>query len=329
MAERITENLWRLDIPLEGNPLKNLNSYLITGERSLLIDTGFRWDSCRTAMERQLEEVGVDREKMDIFVTHLHSDHAGLAPELLRGDGCIFMGRTDGARMPEYGEKTAWEEMYREYVENGFSPAETEALWQNNPAQTAAPLPGGSYVFLEDGAELTYGGRTLRCILTPGHTPGHMCLYDEGEETLFCGDHILFHITPNICRWPGVEDSLGEYLASLERVDALAVKTVLPAHRTAEHDLHRRVAELKAHHSTRIAEALATVRACPGMTAYDIAGKMAWSIRCRSWAEFPVIQKFFAVGEAMAHLDYLETRGQVARERRGEKIVYYAVGEQS
>ena len=54
MAERITSNLWRLDIPLVGNPLKNLNSYLITGERSLLIDTGFREPACREAMERQL-----------------------------------------------------------------------------------------------------------------------------------------------------------------------------------------------------------------------------------------------------------------------------------
>ena len=54
MAERLAEDLWRLDIPLVGNPLKNLNSYLLTGERSLLIDTGFRQQSCREAMERQL-----------------------------------------------------------------------------------------------------------------------------------------------------------------------------------------------------------------------------------------------------------------------------------
>ena len=51
MAERIGKNLWRLDIPLVGNPLKNLNSYLLTGPRSLLIDTGFRQNPCRAAME--------------------------------------------------------------------------------------------------------------------------------------------------------------------------------------------------------------------------------------------------------------------------------------
>ena len=67
MAERLAEDLWRLDIPLVGNPLKNLNSYLLTGERSLLIDTGFRQQSCREAMERQLAETHVDRE---IFGQH-------------------------------------------------------------------------------------------------------------------------------------------------------------------------------------------------------------------------------------------------------------------
>ena len=59
MAKQIAENLWQLEVPLEGNPLKTLNSYLILGERSLLIDTGFRWASCRIAMERELEEIHV------------------------------------------------------------------------------------------------------------------------------------------------------------------------------------------------------------------------------------------------------------------------------
>ena len=108
MAEHIADNLWRLDIPLEGNPLKNLNSYLIVGEeRSLLIDTGFRWTSCRLAMERELAEVGVDQSRMDVFATHLHSDHVGLAPELIRELGL------GGNRLTFYcGDKEALEEVF-------------------------------------------------------------------------------------------------------------------------------------------------------------------------------------------------------------------------
>ena len=43
MAERISEGLYRIPVPLPGNPLRELNSYLLTGgERAVLIDTGFR-----------------------------------------------------------------------------------------------------------------------------------------------------------------------------------------------------------------------------------------------------------------------------------------------
>ena len=92
MAEQLAGNLWKLRIPLVGNPLKTLNSYLLLGERNLLIDTGFRQEPCREAMERQLAEIGVDRDRMDIFCTHLHSDHTGLAPELIRPGCRIYIG---------------------------------------------------------------------------------------------------------------------------------------------------------------------------------------------------------------------------------------------
>ena len=213
MAERLARDLWRLDIPLVGNPLKNLNSYLLTGERSLLIDTGFRQQPCREAMERQLAETHVDRDRLDIFCTHLHSDHTGLAPELIRPGCRIFIGELDVPGLRNAADPAGWERRYREYVLDGFSHAEMRELWGENPAQTAAPpWREGLYTALPDGAELRYSGRILRCVLTPGHTPGHLCLYDPEARRLFCGDHVLFHITPNICRWQGVQDSLGDYL---------------------------------------------------------------------------------------------------------------------
>mgnify|MGYP001774957674 FL=1 len=74
-----------------------------------------------------------------------------------------------------------------------------------------------------------------------------------------------------------------------------------------------------------IENAWETVRRRPGLTAYEIAGHMAWSIRCRSWEDFPLTQKFFAVGEALAHLDYLEARGRVERRERAGKWTYHAL----
>ena len=304
--EALANDLWRLEIPLPGSPLKTLNSYLIrTSDRSLLIDTGFRQPPCREAMEQQLDALGIDRDRLDIFLTHLHSDHTGLAPELLPEGGQIYISRIDGPGVAEAMDDGFWRHFYDSYGKEGFSQAEIDSLWDANPAQTAAP---GSwrYTPLEDGDTLFYGGRRLQCLLTPGHTPGHMCLYEPEAGWLFSGDHILFHITPNICRWERLPDALGSYLQSLDQVRNLPVKLLLPAHRGERGALTQRVDELKGHHAARLTAALSVVEQYPGLTAYEIAGRMRWSIRCRDWKTFPLTQKLFAVGEALSHLDHLE-----------------------
>ncbi len=175
--EQLSKDLWRLEIPLVGSPLKTLNSYLILGaERSLLIDTGFRQEPCREAMEQQLSALGVDRNRLDIFLTHLHSDHTGLAPELIPESGQIYISRADGPGVCEAADDHSWRRLYAAYVREGFSQEEADGFWNSNPAQTAAPK-NWRFTPLEDGGTLFYGGHTLQCILTPGHTPGHMCLY--------------------------------------------------------------------------------------------------------------------------------------------------------
>lgn len=326
MAHRITKDLWQLEIPLVGNPLKNLNSYLILGERNLLIDTGFRQEPCRAAMEQQLAELKVDLNRTDIFLTHLHSDHTGLAPELIRPGCRIYIGRTDGIRMLEFQDGDHWQALYSAYIKDGFSQEEMTALWGSNPAQNAGPQPGVQYEYLEDGAVLSYGEHTLECILTPGHTPGHMCLYDREHHWLFSGDHVLFHITPNICRWVGVEDSLADYLQSLKNIRDLPVDLLLPAHRAETGNLRERADFLTEHHMQRLENALRVVRGEPGLNAYQIAGRMTWSIRSRNWQDFPLTQKYFAVGEALSHLDYLECRGRIIRREEHGRFVYVPAG---
>ena len=323
MAEQLARDLWRLEIPLEGSPLKTLNSYLIRGERSLLIDTGFRWPSCRAACERELAETGADRDLTDIFITHFHSDHVGLAPELIRPGCRILIGEVDGPGVADYMDESCWQNLYARYIQDGFTREETDRLRTGNPAQTAAPAVWTQYRYLRDGDTLSYGGHTLRCILTPGHTPGHMCLYEPEAGWLFTGDHILFHISPNICRWETMPDALGSYLESLQTVRDLPVELLLPAHRRDTGVLRDRVDELTAHHLRRVEDAWQTVREEPGLTGYEIAGRMRWRIRSRSWEDFPLEQKFFAVGEALAHLDYLEVRGRVFfREEQGKRRYY-------
>jgi hypothetical protein len=49
------------------------------------------------------------------------------------------------------------------------------------------------------------------------------------------------------------------------------------------------------------------------MTAYEVAGKMSWDITCENWAAFPPSQKWFATGEAIAHLQYLAIEGRIGK----------------
>ena len=92
-----------------------------------------------------------------------------------------------------------------------------------------------------------------------------------------------------------------------------------------EHRHGERIEALLAHHERRLAETEALLAEHPGMTAYETAGKMRWKIRAASWEEFPPSQKWFAVGECMAHLDYLRLRGRIRREMDGEVWRWFTV----
>jgi hypothetical protein len=49
---------------------------------------------------------------------------------------------------------------------------------------------------------------------------------------------------------------------------------------------------------------------------------MSWDIIFDSWDLFPVSQKWFAIGEAIAHLKYLKEKGIIRKEMREQKIVF-------
>lgn len=313
MVTQVAPNLYRIPVPLPGNPLKNLNAYLIRGPRNLLVDTGFRQEACRQALAAGLAELEVSMADTDIFLTHLHSDHAGLAPEFLAPTSRIFVSATDRAGLPGPACTGRWEDFDDLFLANGFPLPQLKELEQSNPARSLSPAPCGRYEAVADGDRFSYGGYTFQAILTPGHTPGHMVLWEEDHGILLLGDHVLFDITPNITVWPSYANPLGGYLDSLALVRRLPVRLPLPAHRTVQTGLRERIDEITAHHSRRCGEVLTVLSATPGLTAYDLTARMTWDIRCRGWEDFPVPQKWFAVGEAMAHLEYLMARGQVAR----------------
>lgn len=172
------------------------------------------------------------------------------------------------------------------------------------PGERLRDVLAGSVVVLH-GAVIDLGDLAVQCIHTPGHALGHMVLYLPHEQLLFTGDHILFDITPNISIWGNVPHSLEDYLSSLEKIRALSVRAAFPAHRHGEKSIYQRIDELQNHHKERLGEILRTVEEHPGATAYQLAGMITWSARGLGWAQFPPHQKWFAMGETLAHLYFL------------------------
>jgi glyoxylase-like metal-dependent hydrolase (beta-lactamase superfamily II) len=125
-----------------------------------------------------------------VVVTHGHVDHASGAPALAaRWPAAAFL-------------KLPW--------------PDRDARW---PVEWR-PLADDDLVDAGDGR--------LRVMHTPGHAPDHVCLFDEGERTLFCGDLVVAGSTVVIPGGRGGD--LAAYIQSLQRVLALGPRLLLPAH---------------------------------------------------------------------------------------------------
>ncbi len=323
MIEQVRENIYRIEIPLPQNPLKALNSYYIRGSnRSLLIDTGFNREECRTVMDRAIEELDIELHETDILVTHIHADHSGLAGYLSRPETEIYSGEFtkyglfDLSRLPRF---------YIEWIKQS-------GLIEMGLSPDPMVHPGFRYrsealnvSVVEDGVMLKVGDYELRCINTSGHAPDHMCLYDEKHKLLFSGDHILGGITPNNTIWQAPwtiqTDYLGDYFKSLEKIERLDIELTLPGHRALIKDCRKRIEELKTHHQNRLNNIL-DILGNKSLNGAQVASQMHWDIDVKKWEDFPKAQKLFASGEALSHLSHLVFIGVLEKELK-DGVVYY------
>ena len=325
MVKELFKNLYRIEIPLPKNPLKFVNSYVIkSSERNLIIDTGWNQKECIDAMQSGLGELGVDLKKTDFFITHYHIDHFGLISHIALNTSKIYFNQPDASWIRS---GTFWDESIQFARLNGFPEEELEAVLQSHPGfkfrsgfkiKPEDPL---TFHILKEGDGIRVGDYDFKCVETPGHTKGHMCLYESGKKIFIAGDHLLKDITPTISLWSNEWDPLKEYLASLDKVYLMDIEFVLPGHGAMFTNCKERIEELKHHHQERINE-ITTILGKGDKNAFQIASEMTWDILYDSWDLFPVTQKWFATGEAISHLKYLEGKERVRREMHQKKIIY-------
>jgi len=319
MIDEVMKNIYRVEVPLPGSPLKSINSYIIKGERNLIIDTGMNREECEKVLSTAIAELKIDLNKTDFFITHIHADHSGLVLKLKSESSKIFFNKPESELI---NRTDYWMEILNFAMRHGFPQEELQNALLKHPGYKYSPRGKIVPHIVYDGDIIPAGNYKLKCIETPGHTRGHICLYEENCKFLFSGDHLLLDITSNISSWDDSDNPLADYLESLTKVSKLKVEVVFPGHRRIFKNFYERIEELKEHHEKRLNEILAILQH-DGYNAYQVASRMTWDIDIKEWQDFPVSQKWFAHGEAIAHLKYLETTGQVKSRIDDRILVYY------
>jgi glyoxylase-like metal-dependent hydrolase (beta-lactamase superfamily II) len=315
--------LWvRMPLPFA---LKWINLWLIEDGRGwALVDTGIASETTRehwrAIFEGPLKGAPITR----VIATHMHPDHIGLAGWITRKFDCrLWMSRLEyitcrmlvadtGREAPEDGVRfyraCGWDEdsidSYRVRF-GGFGKA-------------VSRLPD-SYRRMSDGDAIEIGGRVWRAIAGNGHSPEHICLWQDELKLLISGDQVLPRISSNVSVFPTEPDGdpLSDWLNSCAKVRAAVPDDVLvlPAHNEPFRGLHARLTNLIDSHERHLDRVETRLRTEP-RRAVDLFG----ALFARSIGPDLI---GMATGETVAHLNCLAARGRAVRAMGADGVAWW------
>ncbi len=301
--------------------LNHINLWLLDdGEGVAVVDTGYDIDSTREAWDAILGRLG--RPVTRIIVTHYHPDHLGLAQWLAERTGAqvsmslgeFLAGHAVWNALPGYNET----DMVAQFRRNGLDETRCQAfVSRGNAYRRGVPSLPASYRRLYGGDKLVIGGREWEVITGYGHSPEHSSLYCAEAGVLISGDMLLPRISTNVSVFAAApdDDPLGRFLASIRGFERLPeASLVLPSHGNPFRNIGLRVVQLIEHHDARCAELLA---ACAEPRS---AGELLSTLFPRP---LDTHQVMFAMGEAIAHLNHLEHKGEVRKVEGIDGIVRF------
>lgn len=321
LVSEVYKNIYQTQIPLPGSPLKELNCYIIKGKnRNLVIDVGFNNDACMQAIKKAFSELSISIDNTDMFITHLHSDHAGLSSSLKTDNNKIYASEYDSMAINSSHLLEKWDKIGRESVKMGFSKEEILNV-DNHPGYNQRGRTPVNHDIVKPGDIINIGEYNFEVVDLSGHTPGQVGLYEQEHKILFCGDHILNKITPNITFWSDDFDALGVYLEKLKQVYKMNVSHLFTSHRARVDSHTKRIDQLLLHHKNRLELCIEILKNKEG-TVFEVATKLNWDFAGGDFLSFPKAQKWFAAGETYAHLEHLCKQNKIAKRLENGVFIY-------
>lgn len=284
-AEEVAEGVWTL--PLRNSPghMPYTFAYLVqdaAGDMHI-IDPGWNLEENLGIVEAALAKAGLrGRGPASIIVTHLHPDHMGMAERLRSRHGSpVVMHRLEHQAQQVFAERAS---------EAGSVEADLD-LWGVPTARRgqvrgyAAGMPRSVVpgdVLVDHNGLLPIPGQSIRVVHTPGHTPGHMCLFDEGRALLFTGDQLLPKVTPGVGATTTPHDNaMAQYLNSLAGLLDFEPCQSLPGHEFRYRGIAARARQIAARHLGRSGEVAVVLGREPQAVPWRVAEQLTWG---RGWA---------------------------------------------
>ncbi len=298
-------NLWALD---DGDSWTIVDSGLFTRETQDLWERVFAGP---------LSEKPVGR----VICTHFHPDHMGMAGWLTEKFGIQLWAtelefecaRSTFAQNEEMMTPILTEHYRRAGLDNAV--AQAVATRGNAYSRRVYPLPE-RIVSVDATTLIAAAGTQWRLIIGEGHSPQLAGLYSEELGVFISGDQVLPGISPNVSVRPTepLSNPLEKFLATLPRFSAVPECTlVLPSHKLPFYGVQARVSQLIAHHHERLD---ITREACKsGASVKDV-------LKAMFPRDFDAHQLHFALGETLAHLNYLVENGEIEKNTDGDVDTY-------
>lgn len=327
-------NLWLLEDQMDGK------------DGWTAIDTGVSNDQTKAIWQsiigKQLRGLPIVR----VLCTHFHPDHLGLADWLCNSAGNAawqaplwinYSEYTTARLLIEAGVEATWEKsapqdqaravnMANHFERHGISDPDTleKLRARKNHYPSLVPSVPGSLRRIFPNEDIAIGTNTWRVIPGYGHSPEHSALYCQKLNVLISGDMVLPRISTNMSVWAQEPDAnpLQLYLDSLAAYEPLPDDvTVLPSHGkpfgaalgSREGGIKVRLEQLKAHHQERLDE---TLEAC--VTPQSAAQIMPVLFK----RQLDLHQLTFAMGETIAHLNYLWHAGRLERVVQNDRNLF-------